>query len=192
GVEKTRKFLISDMDGKRLGWVVEDPKGHFGKTMLRQFLGAHRPFKATLQDIKGNILLHMARPYTWFNSEIHVLNAQGDRLGYIERRCHAWKRRYNLYLGDEMFAKVREGVLSWDFSLKGKDGHFMGHISRRFRGALREAFTDTGKYIMEMESIKDIHSSQLYPMTISERALMLAMLICIDFDFFSPWSNPYG
>lgn len=58
-MEKARRFVISTTDKRKLGYVVEEPEKGLGKAMLRQFLGAHRPFKATLQDLEGNVLLHV-------------------------------------------------------------------------------------------------------------------------------------
>ncbi|SRR6266404_9105336 len=43
------------------------------------------------------------------------------------------------------FAKIDEGLLAWDFTLRGSRGEELASISRAFRGFGREMFTDTGK-----------------------------------------------
>jgi hypothetical protein len=43
-------------------------------------------------------------------------------------------------------------MLSWDFTMADLHGNLIGSINRNFRGFGREIFTDTGQYVLRMDS----------------------------------------
>ncbi|EER27764.1 Scramblase family protein [Coccidioides posadasii C735 delta SOWgp] len=115
------------------------------------------------------------------------------------------------------FAYVNEPVLSWDFSLRTANEQLIGSVNRNFAGFAREIFTDTGVYALRMDSAgleeqrlreatarAQAHPSIAPPewetpppMTLDQRAVMLATAVSIDFDYFSRHSGspgilPYG
>lgn len=115
------------------------------------------------------------------------------------------------------FAYVDEPVLSWDFSLRTANAQLIGSVNRNFVGFAREIFTDTGVYALRMDSAgledqrlqEDAARARLHsnieppkrevppPMTLDQRAVMLATAVTIDFDYFSRHSGssgmlPYG
>ncbi|KAB8360646.1 hypothetical protein FH972_024384 [Carpinus fangiana] len=96
------------------------------------------------------------------------------------------------------FAYVDEPFLSWDFSLKSADDQLIGSVNRNFSGFGREILTDTGVYVLRMDSAglgaepdhlishtarnaADANAG----MTLDQRAVMLATAVSIDFDYFS-------
>jgi hypothetical protein len=114
------------------------------------------------------------------------------------------------------FARVDEPFLSWDFSLMGEDGRLIGSVNRSFRGFAREIFTDTGSYVLRMDSAgleeeaqnrhlvsrtaKNEHAyaevvggkDDKHGMTLDQRAIMLATAVTVDFDYFSRHSGNTG
>jgi hypothetical protein len=114
------------------------------------------------------------------------------------------------------FARVDEPFLSWDFSLLGEDGRLIGSVNRSFRGLAREMFTDTGSYVLRMDSAgleEEMQNRHLvsqtgkkehayaevvggrddkYGMTLDQRAIMLATAVTVDFDYFSRHSTSSG
>lgn len=108
-------------------------------------------------------------------------------------------------IGLRQFASVDEPFLSWDFTLKSKDGHTIGSVNRNFAGFGREIFTDTGVYALRMDSAglaaeprhlisqtgqdakSELEADQKKArgMTLDQRAVMLATAVSIDFDYFS-------
>ncbi|KAI1996145.1 hypothetical protein LOZ53_001173 [Ophidiomyces ophidiicola] len=108
------------------------------------------------------------------------------------------------------FAYVDEPMLSWDFALRTSNAQLIGSVNRNFAGFAREIFTDTGVYALRMDSagLEDDQSrgnaslspakrAAMPPMTLDQRAIMLATAVTIDFDYFSRHSGspgilPYG
>ena len=108
------------------------------------------------------------------------------------------------------FAAVNEPFLSWDFSLMSADSRLIGSVNRNFAGFGREIFTDTGVYALRMDAaalaeekerrhlISQTHrtdvqddTEKITPMTLDQRAVMLATAVSIDFDYFSRHSGSH-
>ena len=113
------------------------------------------------------------------------------------------------------FARVDEPFLSWDFSLRDESRRKIGTVNREFRGFGRELFTDTGSYVLRMDSVghedesnsaaatKSNQSQRAYSgplrggqdkfgMTLDQRAVMLATAVTVDYDYFSRHSGGHG
>jgi hypothetical protein len=96
--------------------------------------------------------------------------------------------------GMTQFAYIDEPLLSWDFTLRSAEVATIGSVNRNFSGFAREIFTDTGVYVLRMDSAVDQHQAtnsgeRVVPMSLDARAVMLATAISIDFDYFSKSSN---
>jgi len=96
------------------------------------------------------------------------------------------------------FAKIDEGFWAWHFTLRGSRGEEMASISRAFRGFGRELFTDTGQYSVSFTPLpsqadpEDTTPREPYvikELSLQERALVLAMAVNVDFDYFSRHSE---
>lgn len=139
-----------------------------------------------------------------------------DTFAEVQQRWHLWRRRYDLFFREdprriltvatepqpqpetELFqqlARVDEGLLAWDFRLRDASGHEFASIRRAFRGFGRELFTDTGQYFVRFSPTppesEDTHRAPyvVRDLGIEERALVLAMSVNIDFDYFSRHSE---
>ncbi|TDL27301.1 Scramblase-domain-containing protein [Rickenella mellea] len=94
------------------------------------------------------------------------------------------------------FARVDGGLWAWNFSLRDVSNREIASVNREFRGLGREILTDTGQYVVRFfptpsvpimgEIQKPSGPSQL---TYDEKALVLAMSVNVDFDYFSRHSG---
>ncbi|MBA0577482.1 hypothetical protein Golob_023909 [Gossypium lobatum] len=135
------------------------------------------------------------RPFWWITSSIYV-EIDGKEIGVVHRRWHLWRRVYDLYLGNKQFAVVENpGLWNWTFTLKDIDGQVLAEIDRDWRGFGFEIFTDAGQYVIRFgkadpvlktgpaSMIQELDVSR--PLTLSERAIALALAISLDNDYFS-------
>ena len=121
-------------------------------------------------------------------------------IGVAQQQWAPLRRKYNLFyhhheaeLSADQFAAVDEPFLTWDFNLRAHDKSLIGSVNRNFAGLGRELFTDTGVYVLRMDSARLFshpdskkESETLAPsMTLDQRAVMLATAVSIDFDYFS-------
>ncbi|KIJ69579.1 hypothetical protein HYDPIDRAFT_179335 [Hydnomerulius pinastri MD-312] len=102
----------------------------------------------------------------------------------------------------DQFARIDEGLWAWHFVLRNAQMEGIASVSRAFRGFGREIFTDTGQYTVSFRAPEEEmvshgpngeviqrKSSVLKDLTLDERALVLAMAVNIDYDYFSRHSE---
>ena len=92
------------------------------------------------------------------------------------------------------FAAIDAGFLAWNFPIADENQE-IASVERAFRGFGREIFTDTGQYTirfapdLEHPENADIDPVSLRHLDLQERALVLALSVNVDFDFFSRHSE---
>ncbi|KAI0302063.1 Scramblase-domain-containing protein, partial [Russula brevipes] len=142
-----------------------------------------------------------------------------DTFAEAQQRWHLWRRRYDLFLRAtpkpvlskasepqpepepepdhfEQFAKIDEGFWAWHFTLRGSRGEELASINRAWRGFGREVFTDTGQYSVTFgplppspEDDTPREPQVIRELSLQQRALVLAMAVNVDFDYFSRHSE---
>ncbi|KZT11288.1 Scramblase-domain-containing protein [Laetiporus sulphureus 93-53] len=140
-----------------------------------------------------------------------------DTFGEVQQRWHLWRRRYDLFLREDrrrilsvatepqpepdsisfkQFALIDEGLLAWSFYFKDARGEEIASVRRAFRGLGREIFTDTGQYFVRFNptlpdsmDLTERRPTVIRGLSLEERALVLAMAVNIDFDYFSRHSR---
>lgn len=192
GFEQENRYAIVDVcyPQSPVGFIREQ-----SNFIARQLLRLRRPFAAYITDAMGNEMFRVRRPFWWITSSIYV-EIDGKEIGVVHRRWHLWRRVYDLYLGNKQFAVVENpGLWNWTFTLKGIDGNVLAQIDRDWRGFGFEIFTDAGQYVIRFGSsdpISKTGSASMIqeldvnrPLTLSERAIAVALAISLDNDYFS-------
>ncbi|KAK6926143.1 Scramblase [Dillenia turbinata] len=193
GFEQENRYAIVDVcyPQSPVGFIREQ-----SNVLARQLLRTRRPFVATITDALGNELFQIRRPFWWITSSIYA-EVNGKEIGVVHRQWHLWRRVYDLYLGNVQFALVENrGLWHWDFTLKDADGKVLAEINRDWRGfGFEVLFTDAGQYVIRFgaadpkskmgaaSSIEELDVSR--PLTLSERAVVLALAVSLDNDYFS-------
>lgn len=201
GFEQENRYAMVDVcyPQSPVGFIREQ-----SNFISRQLLRLRRPFVAYITDSMGNELFRVRRPFWWITSSIYA-EIDGKEVGVVHRRWHLWKRVYDLYLGKNQFAVVENpGFWNWTFTLKDIDGKVLAEIDRDWRGFGFEIFTDAGQYVIRFGSsdpssktgparvIQELEVAR--PLTLSERAVAVALAISLDNDYFSRhggWGLPF-
>ncbi|KAG5368109.1 Phospholipid scramblase family protein [Yarrowia sp. C11] len=204
GFEQANKYVIMDGNGNQLGFMEEEDFG-FVKALMRQVYRLHRPFKVNVYDNGGNHLMTISRKFSFINSKIKAIlpASQGDGIiiGESQQQWHLWRRKYNLFQHHsneeyDQFAAIDAPFLSFAFPARDREGAIMGAVDRNWVGLGREFFTDTGIYVLRMDpsaflAVPEV-GKVVGPMTLDERAVLLATAVSIDFDYFSRHSRSSG
>ena len=103
---------------------------------------------ATVLSPAGDIIFRVRRPLYLISSTMNIEDASGEVVGEVMQRWHAWRRHYDVYFRKTMFAKVRSGLLAWEFTLEDEQGRPLAQIDRNFQGFGKELFTDAGMYVL--------------------------------------------
>ncbi|KAJ3680691.1 hypothetical protein LUZ60_016969 [Juncus effusus] len=198
--EQENRYVILDpcFPESPVGFIREK-----SNVIFRQLLRSRRPFVAHITDSYGNEVFRVRRPFWWINSTIYA-EVDGKEIGVVHQRWHLWRRIYDLYLGNKQFAVVENpGLWNWTFTLKDENENVLAQIDRNWRGIGFELFTDAGQYAIRfgdvgtrLETGLASHIEQLEvarPLTLSERAVAVALAISLDNDYFSRrggWGMP--
>ncbi|XP_074320421.1 altered inheritance rate of mitochondria protein 25 [Silene latifolia] len=201
GFEQENRYAIVDVcyPHSPVGLIREE-----SNVFLRQFLRLRRPFTAYVTDPYGNEIFRIRRPFWLITSSIYA-EVNGKEIGVVHQRWHLWRRIYDLYLDNKQFAVVENpGLWHWTFTLKDSNGDILAQIDRDFRGFGFELFTDAGKYVIRFGSSdsalkagpgKEVEELEIArPLTLSERAVVLALAVSLDNDYFSRhggWGIPF-
>ncbi|XP_058085724.1 altered inheritance rate of mitochondria protein 25 [Magnolia sinica] len=201
GFEQENRYAMVDAcyPQSPVGFIREQ-----SNLIFRQLLRTRRPFVAYITDAMGNELFRVRRPIWFINSTIYA-EIDGKEIGVVHRRWHLWRRVYDLYLGKRQFAVVENpGFWNWTFTLKDSDGNVLAEIDRDWRGIGFELFTDAGQYVIRFghadpisktgpaHAIQELEISR--PLTLSERAVAVALAVSLDNDYFSRhggWGVPF-
>ncbi|MCX4243470.1 phospholipid scramblase-related protein [Paraliomyxa miuraensis] len=173
--ETKNRYAIQLPDGQTAFYAAETGGGAWA-FITRSFLKARRPFTMDLLDPTGGMALRLERPWTWFFSELHVRDAQGQRLGMIDQRFAFLSRRFVILdpTGREL-AQIHGPLWRpWTFRILQPDGQEVGRITKKWSGLLVEAFTDADTFGVEMSPGMDARL----------RPLVLAATFLIDFLYF--------
>ena len=173
--ETANRYEIMDANKQKVGMIAERGGG-FMRTIQRMVLRSHRPLEIDVFDMQQNAILHFARSFFFFFSDLHV-TAGGQSLGSVHRRFGIIYKKYDLI--DEtgaVFARISAPLWRiWTFPLINSAGATVGEISKKWSGLLAEVFTDADSFLVNYGEESWTHS---------QRAVILAAAISIDFDFF--------
>lgn len=139
-----------------------------------------------------------------------------DTFAEVQQVWHPWRRRYDLFLQEktnrvlslasdpqpepplttfQQIARVDSGLLAWRFPILDQEEKVMAVIDRKWGGIGREVFTDTGRYSILFnpnldEEVRTLGTaSPQRAVALDSRALLLALAVNIDFDYFSRHSH---
>ncbi|PVF97715.1 Scramblase-domain-containing protein [Serendipita vermifera] len=219
GYEQANRYAILNPQGEHVGFIAEQERS-FLWTVGRQLMRTNRPVRALVMDTQGFPLLWVRRPFQFINSRMYAQRRPFDTsdqtletFGEIQQVWHPWRRKYDLFMRKEgnehsakeaetqdhhftQFARIDEGLFSWNFTLRDRRGQEIASVSRGFRGWGRELFTDTGQYTirftptpLDLDSPNPILPPGSRQLTVDERALVLALSIDVDVDYFSRHSE---
>jgi len=174
-------------NGLICGYLAED-ESKVSSMFTRQLMRNHRPFKATILDTSGNIVLEINRPAFLISTSLYVHIPNSDQpLGEVHMKWHLMRRKYDLFIGQNQFGAIDEQMLQWDFHLKDDQGKLLGTINKNWTGFGRELFTEAGQYIIRMDPsiLAETGCEVSRPMNLNEVLLGFDLTILIACDDFS-------
>lgn len=174
-IETKNKYAVLDERGTEIGFLAEESSGLWA--MLKRWLfRSHRPFEIKVWDNKRDPLLQLTRPFFWFFSDLLVRDAKGRVLGHVFRRFGLLYKKYDLCdANGKVFAQIKAPIWNlWTFRIYVPDSdRELGQISKKWGGIIKEIFTDSDKFGVNLEKF-----------TSEQRPVVFAAAISIDFDFF--------
>ena len=179
--ETANKYNVHDDQGNKIGFAAERTKGIFHR-IVRNILRRHRPLTIDIWDKNKKHVLIGQRNFYFFFSDLVIKDENERRIGEIKTRFGIIKRKYDLLgAGGNVFARIESPRWRlWTFTIFNKQNKKAGVISKKWGGILKEVFTDSDKFVIDL-SKNDWNDHQ--------KAVLLFASLCIDLDFFEDNSS---
>ena len=175
GFETRNRYVILSELGDELYFAAEEK----GSLLLRWFLKALRPFTILVTRTDGGAVLRLERPFRFYFHKIDVRDAQGKLLGTVEREFSVLRRLYRVSDATGSVTCQLYGPLlhPWTFQIRERVGDIeqeSGKITKKWSGALKEAFTAADNFAVEMPPGKSVEA----------KSVLLGAVFLIDFIHF--------
>ena len=174
--EQRNEYSISGDGAGLLGSMVEQRRG-LGAIVGRMILGSHRPLEVVVFGAGDRVLLEITRPFYWVTSSLSVRTAAGRLFGRVQSRLALLHRHYDLYDDSgRVFATIRSPRWRpWTFPILDASGAQAAVITKSWAGLLREYYTDADNFGLDFGT---------HEWTLPQRAVLVAAMISIDYDYF--------
>ncbi len=166
-------YVVYDEAGNPVFNVEEQGRG-FAQFLKRVFLGSYRPYSSHVEDLtaQGHLLV-LRRPFRFYFHRLEVTDAQGNRLGAIQRRWTWLRRKYTVEgpTGEEVATLFGPIFRPWTFEIRlpGSDAE-VGVVQKKWSGLMKEMFTEADNFWVQFDNVTD---PQL-------RALLFSATVLID------------
>jgi len=175
------KYDISDNAGTELFKAEEH-----SETWDRQCWGAARAFDMMIEDLQGNVLIQLNRPFAYCDQDMSVWSPPENNIGSITQEWAAWSPKYTVKDQEGNVAFIIEGPHECCYCSCGEDIEFkvytadgateIGKVSKKWRGFFSEAIIIDGCDIFGINFPKDLD--------VTKKALLLGATFLIDYNFF--------
>ena len=165
------EYKVFGQDGEQIGLIKQ--RISTGHKALRLFLGkAMMPFLLEIVDAEGNLVAVIKRGWTFFMSEIAVLDGHHQALGFIKQKWSFMKPSFHIMDANKSkIAEIKGDWKGWNFIISGADKSPIGTVSKKWAGAMKEIFTTADKYNV---SIREEYKEN------TDKIVVVATAITID------------
>lgn len=174
--ETRNKYEIYTAQRRLVGYMAEMGKG-VGETLIRMFLGSHRPLHIQVFDPERRPLLTLERPFYWFFSTMTVVDTGGRKVGEIHKKFAWFRKIYDLHdSSGRIFAHIRSNIFSlWRFPFFDVGDREVGEVTKKWGGGLKELFTDADTFLVDMSKSNFSDDQQM---------IAFAAAVSVDLDYF--------
>lgn len=167
-------YDVQGEEGYPIGQIKENLG--FGQILLRLFVSkASLPFNLEVTDVNGQVLANLKRGFTFFLSKINVVNPAGIVVGTVKHKFSFLKPKFALMdANGNQFATIEGDWKAWDFTITDMNGNNIGSVNKKWNGLLKEFFTDSDKYFV---NVSDSVTDENQRMTIITVATLIDMIL---------------
>lgn len=144
------QYQILDENGAEIGFIQEKMSG--GKKALSLLVSKKiMPFELNILDTNQNVVATISRGVTLLLSKTSIKNANGEEIAKINQKFAMLKPKFEIVTPDgQLIATIQGDWTAWSFTITSPDGTSLGTVSKKWNGAMKEIFTDSDKYVVEI------------------------------------------
>lgn len=168
------EYKVYNESGTQIGSIRQRISN--GHKALRLLINkAMMPFLLEIVDLEGNVIAIVKRGWTFFMSEIVVLNENHEVYGYIKQKWKFFKATFHIMDAQkEVIAQISGDWKAWNFEITGPNGSKIGSVNKKWAGAMKEVFTSADKYNV---SIKEEYKENIDKIIIVSTAITIDMVL---------------
>lgn len=168
---ESKGYQIYNIDGQHIGSVIQN-KSLIQKILKFTDISALVPFSLEIRDNNGNILAVISRGWTFFTSTIKIENIGGAELGYVKQKWQFLKFKFIVIDNNQRnVATLSSDIRANQFIVKDSNNQMACLITKKWKGVIKEAFSNSNKYSIIFEKSFD---------NINNKLLILSAAITID------------
>lgn len=167
-------YKVFNQTGEQIGMIKQRLTN--GQKLMRMLLSkAMLPFHMEIVDVQGNLLAVIKRGWTFFMSEITILNERQEVIGYIKQKFKFFKPTFNIFDAQRnQIALITGDWKGWNFVINQADGTNIGTVGKKWAGAMKEIFTSADKYNV---SINEDYKENTDKIVIVSTAITIDMVL---------------
>ncbi|GFO97954.1 scramblase family protein [groundwater metagenome] len=143
--------VLDPATGQIIGTVREAIPNFFIKLLKFTYLKTLLPFTVDIFDDDGMKLVTLKRSFTFFRSNVNVLDANQQKLGSFQQRLLSLGGKFEVFdKTDQPVAMLEGNWKGWDFKFKDKQGREIGKVTKKWAGLGKELFTTADNYIVDI------------------------------------------
>lgn len=143
--------VLDPATGQIIGTVREAIPNFFIKLLKFTDLKTLLPFTVDIFDDDGKKLVTLKRGFTFFRSNVNVLDANQQKLGRFQQRLLSLGGKFEIFdKTDHPVAMLEGNWKGWDFKFKDKQGREIGTVTKKWAGLGKELFTTADNYVVDM------------------------------------------
>lgn len=192
GLQERRQFKLTDGSDNKIG-SIEESTDSITENISRQILKNARTMLFDIKDANGEVYLRLVRPFKWLtNAEMKVFDKKGTLIGSarevnfekMDSVGDLFNRRYMFASLGVDFAEAEASMMGNNYRITTlKTKRLLGTMNLQSTTIVRELFTDSSKFAINMDSVSK------EPLSLDQRAIFLAFAVAQDADHFSSRSH---
>lgn len=143
--------VLDPATGQIIGTVRETIPNFLIKLLKFTKLKTSLPFTVDIFDDDGKKLVTLKRGFTFFRSNVNVLDANQQKLGRFQQRLLSLGGKFEVFDRTDLPVAMLEGNWKgWDFKFKDKQGREIGTVTKKWAGLGKELFTTADNYVVDI------------------------------------------
>lgn len=168
------EYKVFNQQGEQIGAIRQRLSAKH-KLLHLLLSKAMLPFLLEIVDLNGNTIAVVKRGWTFFMSEIMILNGHHEILGLIKQKWSFFKPTFHIMdVERNKIAEIKGDWKAWNFIISQPDGSLIGTVSKKWAGAMKEVFTSADKYNV---SIKEEYKENTDKIVIVSTAVTIDMIL---------------
>lgn len=167
------QYQVLDAEGKEIGYIQE--KSSLGRNIL-QFIVSKKmlPFELNILDESKNVIASITKGITFFMAKITVKNSKGVEIAKIAQKFSLKPKFEITDMQGNKIATIAGDWFAWDFHITDSNGTEIGTVSKKWGGLLKEVFTDSDKYVV---NISDSLTEENQRIAVLSTAVVIDMIL---------------